>query len=204
MTMENVNFCTYTESSLVICLPFCFSSPQTYSWWQRCNSTTQAAERCADPRELSPRGVPGSNGRCLPVHALSTLRILQHRRPQKAWATGYRPWKSKECRTGGHESGLEAADHRWGSLQTRPPYVCMRPTLRAAVKIQVTKHEKEKTAFKKVKCMSKRTVKIKKSDKTKDWWGYGAAGVSYTVTKTEIGKLTKRRQAWEDITNDFT
>lgn len=174
----------------LICLPFCFSSLQTYSWWQRCNSTTQATERCADPRELSPRRVPGSSERCLP-----SARPLYCKDP------------ATEASTEGMGHRVQAMEKQrmpdWGSRErsrgSRPPYVCMRPTRRAAVKIQVTKHEKQKTALKKVKCMSKRKVKIKKSDKTKDWWGYGAAG----VTKTEIGKLTKRCPAWEDITNDF-
>lgn len=74
---------------------------------------------------------------------------------------GHRAWarNSKECRTGGHESGLEAADHQWGSLQTTTWLHAAHS--QGCCKIQVTKHEKQRTAFKKVKCMSKRMVKIK-------------------------------------------
>ena len=111
MTMENVNFRTYTESSLVdlsALLLFISANVQLMAALQQ-HYAGQSAVQTRESSAQDESRVPVSSA--CPVHALSTVRILQQRRPQKAWVTGYRPWKSKECRTGGHESGLEAADH---------------------------------------------------------------------------------------------
>lgn len=111
------------------------------------------------------------SGAC-PGHTFFTVRIWQQRHPQKAWVTGHGPGTAKNAGLGVMRAVSRQPTTSEGLCKL--PRGCMRPTPRAAVRSKLQNMRNKKQLSKRWNACPKGWLKLK-SDKTKDWWGYGAA-----------------------------